>query len=369
LSNGFITRNRLRTRLDAAVAAFPEPPAPPVLVVDVDALDANAGDLATRAGGTPLRVATTSLRVPALICRVLERDGFSGLLAYSLREALWLHEHGITDDILLSRPTVDRSALRTLVGTPRVAAAVTLLVDSEAHLDLIDSVRASKAVPVRVAIDVDAGLRVAGATLGPKRSPLHETGDVVALARTIVGRAGFLLVGAMTCETAEPSPRSLVARRMAGPSAEQLRTRRHEIDHELRQLASLELFHAGSLETAAGDEAVTEAAAGTLLGFPRVAAFAGHPVVRRPAPSSIAVADGLSDPGAVPWAPPGLQRSGRTTTLTGHPAALLSVGDTVWFRPSDPGDAFEHTDTVHLLSGDRIIETVPTYRGTGHAFG
>ena len=59
---------------------------------------------------------------------------------------------------------------------PRRAAAITLMVDDVAHLDVVDSVRRSLAVPVRVAIDVDAGLRIGGQHVGPKRVPLLRRG-------------------------------------------------------------------------------------------------------------------------------------------------------------------------------------------------
>ena len=64
------------------------------MVVDLDAFDANADDLVRRAGGTPIRVASKSVRVPALLSRVLARDGFHGVLGYTLAEALWLEEQG-----------------------------------------------------------------------------------------------------------------------------------------------------------------------------------------------------------------------------------------------------------------------------------
>ena len=76
-------------------------------MVDLDAFDANADDLVRRAGGKPVRVASKSLRVPALLERALAHDGFSGVLAYTLAEALWLHESGISDDIVVAYPTVD----------------------------------------------------------------------------------------------------------------------------------------------------------------------------------------------------------------------------------------------------------------------
>ena len=73
-------------------------------MVDLDAFDANADDLVRRAGGKPVRVASKSLRVPALIARALAHDGFAGVLAYTVAEALWLHETGISDDIVVAYP-------------------------------------------------------------------------------------------------------------------------------------------------------------------------------------------------------------------------------------------------------------------------
>ncbi len=74
------------------------------------------------------------------------------------------------------------------------------MIDDVAHLDVVDSVRASQAVPVRVAIDVDAGLRMGRQHVGPKRSPLYDGDDVVRLAKEVMNRRGFRLVGAMTYE-------------------------------------------------------------------------------------------------------------------------------------------------------------------------
>src|SRR4051794_20047006 len=73
-------------RLDRATADLD----PPFAVVDLDALDANAGDLLRRAAGKPIRVASKSVRSRAVLRRVLARPGFAGILAYTLREALWL---------------------------------------------------------------------------------------------------------------------------------------------------------------------------------------------------------------------------------------------------------------------------------------
>src|SRR3954452_20529964 len=199
-SDSSVERNRLWARVNDAVAAHEEPLATPLMAVDLDAFDANADDLVRRAGGVPIRVASKSVRVPALLSRVLARDGFHGILGFTLAEALWLEEQGITDDVVVAYPTVDRGALAQLVASPSAAAHITLMVDNPTHLDVVDSVRASHAVPVRVAIDVDAGLRMGGQHVGPKRSPLYDAYDVVRLAKEIDNRHGFRLVGAMTYE-------------------------------------------------------------------------------------------------------------------------------------------------------------------------
>jgi D-serine deaminase-like pyridoxal phosphate-dependent protein len=375
------------------------------MVVDLDAFDANAADLERRAGGTPIRLASKSVRVPALLRRALARDGFQGVLAYTLREALWLEEQGISDDIVVAYPTVDRGALARLVASPSAAAHITLMVDDPAHLDVVDSVRASHAVPVRVAIEVDAGLRVGGQHVGPKRSPLYEAADVAALARTVVDRTGFRLVGVMTYEgqvagvpddVPTQRAKSLVVRRIKSMSISQLRDRRREIADALAPVVRLEFWNAGgsgSVEATVADPVVTEVAAGSGLLVPalfdhyqsfrpRPAAYYGLPVVRRPSPEVATVhGGGLIASGAagadrlpVPWAPAGLHLSSLEgagevqTPLSGHPAAMLAIGDLVWFRHAKSGEVFEHTNTVHLLSGDAFVDEVLTYRGHGLAF-
>ena len=75
---------------------------------------------------------------------------------------------------MIAYPTVDRGALGRLVASPQAASRITLMIDDVAHLDAVDAVRASTAVPVRVAIDIDAGLLVGGRHVGPKRSPLYD---------------------------------------------------------------------------------------------------------------------------------------------------------------------------------------------------
>ncbi|HSE70960.1 MAG TPA: alanine racemase [Nocardioidaceae bacterium] len=395
-----IARHRLQARLDTAVDRLPERPSAPLLVVDLDAFDANAADLVRRAAGTPVRVASKSLRVPALVRRALEAPGFAGVLAYSLREALWLVANGICDDVLMGYPTVDAVALARLTRDEAALRAVTLMVDAPEHLDLVERARPEVGPPVRVALDVDAGLRVGPAHVGPRRSPLRETAQVLALVEEVLDRPEFELVGVMTYEgqvagVPDDVPgealRSSAVRRMKTASVRQLRLRRQELASVLAGRTELRLWNAGgtgSIESSAGDPVVTEVSAGSGLLVPhlfdhyrsfsaRPAAFVGLPVVRRPGHATVTVEGGGliasgpvgADRAPLPWAPPGLrltplEGAGEVQTpLVGPVADTLCIGDLVWFRHAKAGEPAEHIPEAHLLAGDTIVDTVPTYRG------
>src|SRR5436853_6894619 len=117
MASDSISRNRLAARLDAAVRGHAEPLPAPVFVVDLDAFDANAADLVRRAAGKPVRVASKSVRCRALLERVLARDGFRGIMSFTLAESLWLARSGF-DDVLLAYPSADRGGFAELAAGP-----------------------------------------------------------------------------------------------------------------------------------------------------------------------------------------------------------------------------------------------------------
>src|SRR5699024_11418673 len=114
--------------------------------------EANAKDLVHRAGGTPIRVATKSVRVPELISRVLSRSGFAGAMTFSLPEAIFLISEGITDDALMGYPTVDSAGLSALAEEPHLRQGITLMVDHPAHIDLLASLPRQGEAPFQVCI-------------------------------------------------------------------------------------------------------------------------------------------------------------------------------------------------------------------------
>src|SRR5206468_4280829 len=187
-------------------------------------------------------------------------------MAYTLPEALWLASTGVCDDILVGYPTVHGAALRALATDPAAAAAITMMVDSVAHLDFLAAALGNRHPPIRLCLELDASWRRGAAV-----AAVREHADL-----EFVNGGGT-----------------------------------------------------GSLAATAADPAVTEVTAGSGLYGPTLfdayrawrpepAAFFALPVVRRPGPGVATVLGGgwiasgqtsrIRQP--TPWLPPGLKLTG-----------------------------------------------------------
>ncbi|WP_030907523.1 amino acid deaminase/aldolase [Streptomyces sp. NRRL F-5126] len=392
-----------RARYDRATAHLDAP----LAVVDLEAFDANAAGLVRRAGGKPIRVASKSVRCRALLERALARDGFSGLMAFTLQESLWLARAGF-DDVLLAYPSVDRAAYAELVADPKLAAAITVMVDDPEQLSLIDAARGGGREEVRVCLELDTSLRLLGGRvrIGALRSPLRDPAQLAEMARSVARRPGFRLVGLMAYEghvagvgdaVAGRPLRSRAIRLMQAAARRELAQRRAAVVRAVRAVApDLEFVNGGgtgSVQHTAAEDAVTEIAAGSGLYQPRLfdnytsfsgrpAALFAQPVVRRPGVGVVTVlGGGYPASGAagrdrlpVPYLPEGLRYDGQEgpgevqTPLLGSAADDLLIGDKVWFRHAKAGEMCERFDALHLVEGDRVGARVPTYRGEGHTF-
>ena len=60
----------------------------PFAYCDLDAVWSNADEMLGRAGGKPIRVASKSVRCRPLLERVLAKDGFAGVMSFTLAESL-----------------------------------------------------------------------------------------------------------------------------------------------------------------------------------------------------------------------------------------------------------------------------------------
>jgi D-serine deaminase-like pyridoxal phosphate-dependent protein len=399
-----------RERYDRATADLD----PPLALVDEGAFDRNAADMVRRAAlhgkGVPIRVATKSLRCRYLIERALATPGYRGVMCYTLAEALWLHAAGTCDDLLVAYPTVDRAALRALAADEQARRHVTIMADSEAHLDVVDRVLGPGHPELKICLDLDVSWRPLGRRpavhIGTRRSPLHTPEQAVAFARAVDRRAGFRLAGVMGYEgqiaglgDAPPGHpvRARLIRLIQARSVPELIRRRTEAIRQIRAVTSLEFVNGGgtgSLESTARDTSVTELTAGSgLVGptlfdayrrfSPEPALLYALPVVRRPGPglatlfSGGYVASGSGTPDRLPRPalPGGLRLTGTEgagevqTPVHGAAADALAPGDRVWMRHAKAGELAERFRTYQVLGEDGQVTAVPTYRGEGQCFG
>ena len=174
----FVDRNRLWSRLDAAVATLREPAAdarvrrrprrvrrqrrrpgaPGRRQADPGRLEVAARPGADRAGARPRRASPGVLGLHAARGAVAARAGHQR------------RHRGRLPDRRPAAPCAE------LVASPSAAAAITLMVDDVAHLDVVDSVRASPAVPVRRRASTSTpGCRSAGSTSARSAPRCYDT--------------------------------------------------------------------------------------------------------------------------------------------------------------------------------------------------
>lgn len=390
-------------RLSAATAAI----AGPVSVLDLAAFDQNADTLIERAAGKPIRLATKSVRVRGLIERAMAKPGFQGLMAYSLREALWLVDCGFTD-VLVAYPTVDLDALNQLAASDHARAQITIMIDCQSHLDLIrQAVSAAQgAGPIRVALDIDSSLRILEATgfpihVGVRRSPLHSAAEASAFAAQCNLYPEAHVVGLMfyDAQVAGLGDGTLLLRLMKKISSAELADRRAEVIKEVGALmpGPLEIINGGgtgSLHLFKESETVTEVAAGSGLMHPwlfdsyqglgqRPAAFFGLDIVRNPTPKHATAFSGgyiASGPVGSSRVPKALNRALKIIGSEGmgevqSPFKIArgmdtpQVGDRAWFRHAKAGEQMERFNTTYCVMDSQVVQELPTYRGEGKNFG
>jgi D-serine deaminase-like pyridoxal phosphate-dependent protein len=394
----------------------------PAALVRLEALESNAARLfaPVRAARKNMRLASKSLRCPAIVARVaaLGHDVVNGLMTYSAEEtAFWAADGArlvadsaasdFTRDLLLAYPTVNRRDCDALAAANKSAHAAVVADDAAQLPPLAEAARAA-GVTIPVVIDVDMSWRpLAGAMhLGVRRSPLRDPDAVAELARTIAGTRGLAFDGIMGYEAQlagltdagpfaawqNPVKRAL----KAGSRADIVKLRRLAIAALLREGLPPRTVNGGgtgSIDWSSEDASLTELTAGSgfLAGhlFSYYAGLALEPalvfalqVTRRPAANVVTCHGGgfiaSGQPGAdrlpLPWLPEGcallpLEAAGEVQTpVTVDGKTNLAIGDPIFFRPAKSGEPAEHFAEYLLVRGDAVEARAPTYRGLGKTF-
>ncbi|MFW6597932.1 alanine racemase [Propionibacteriaceae bacterium Y2011] len=394
-------------RLGRVTAGLPAP----LAALDLAALGHNAGLLTTLAAGTRLRLVTKSVRCRELIKAIDRLDGWHGVMASSLAEAIWLVRTGTSSDVLVGYPTVDRRAIAELVADEELASRIAISVDGPEHLDLIDAVTTpGRRADVRICLDLDVGLTIGRWRFGAHRSAVATAADAESLARAVSSRPGFRLVGVLAYEaqlagvpdrgngTFGDVVVESVLRQLKQRSRRDLRSRRAEMVAAVGRVVELEFVNGGgtgSLTTTVGDPSITEVGLGSGLFGPHLfdrydditpapAVGFALDVTRQHAADVIVchgggwVASGppRSDRAPQPVHPTGLrfvpgEGPGETQTplrLRSAADTMVGVGDRVWFRHAKSGELSDRVTQLAVVRGEELVAQVPTYRGEGKAF-
>lgn len=384
----------------------------PAAIVDLDAVDRNLAVLLGKlADGPTLRLASKSVRVPAVLRHLLDRDPrVQGVMTWSAPEAKLLADRGFTD-LLNGYPVGrahDAAIFAELAGRDAVRAVA--MVDADDHLGLLSLAATERGVTIPVCLDVDVSLRLLGGAvhLGVRRSPLRDADSVLALARRIRNTPGVELVGVMAYEAQVAGlPDRAPGQSLQAPVYRLIKARSRTLAARRRAAVrdalaadgfALNLINGGgtgSIEATSSDGSCTEVTAGSGFYAPTLfegydglalepAAFFALPVVRTSDPDHVTcgfggfVASGPTDASRSPSVhlPRGLSILGmegfgevQTPLKIGAGAPPLRLGDPVICRHAKAGELMEHAAEVLLVRDGAIVERAPTERGLGLAFG
>ena len=385
----------------------------PAMVVDLDAFDRNVARHVAlcAAKKKPLRVATKSLRVRALISRVQEKCGaiFGGLMCFSAREACFLAQNG-HDDLLVAYPTLAAADLLALARVGAQGKRVIVTVDSEESVRAAAVAAEKSGARLGAVICVDTSLALFGAHLGVRRSPLARAEDVVRVARLARDTGHLAVMGLLAYEAlvagardlkASARAKSAVLRLLKSRSIDDVRARRLAMTAALRKdgfdVTVVNGGGTGSLESTADDPSVTEVSCGSGFLLPHLFDDYASPFVRSLEPASVFAVEVTRRPGPgfVTCAGGGYIASGEAGAdrlpLVVHPSGLALVtlegagevqtplagpgadgcvlGSAVLMRPAKAGEPMERFTEVRLFAGGELTGRAATYRGEGQCFG
>lgn len=378
----------------------------PFAFVDLDLFDANIRAVLERAQGKPIRVASKSIRCLSLLRHIQSvSPSFRSIMAYSVREAVFLTRNGF-DDILVAYPAWREAAVSGLCEALNEGKTIILMVDCVEHVERLESLGAAANTTIPVCIDIDMSVRFPGVHFGVRRSGITAPEQAVELCRAIKSRPHVSVVGVMGYEAQiasipDHAPgsrwRNAVMRYLKRRSIPEIVARRTAIVNALRGEGCAPRFvnggGTGSIETTRLDDAVTEITAGSAFYSPTLfdhfATFRHEPaagfaveIVRRPAPGYYTchgggyVASGSAGRDKLPM--PYLPRGARLTPHEGagevqtpiqyDGAECLAVGDPVFMRHAKAGEFCERFNKLYLVSEGKIVDEVLTYRGEGMCF-
>lgn len=376
----------------------------PFAFVDLDQMMRNIEAVEAQAEGKPIRVASKSIRCRSLLQKITQRDQWSGILCFTVQEAIFLSQHGF-DDLLVAYPTAHAGALEAAARAIAGGAGIILMADSSEHIEHCAAAAASVGTTIPLCLELDVATRFPGLYFGVKRSPLYQIDTLVEHYKQIEQTPGLRFDGVMAYEAqiagiqdALPGKGLMnsVMRILKGRSVQRIADLRREAVKALRDAgANPRIINGGgtgSLHTTAKEGVVNELTVGSGLYnsvlFDYYKDFNYHPaagfaleVCRKPDAQTVTcLGGGYVASGSVAlekqpqvWLPEGLrltkhEGAGEVQTPLVGAVDALSLGDPVFFRHAKAGELCERFDRLYLIENDKLIGSTPTYRGEGGCF-
>ena len=384
----------------------------PLAMVDLDAFDANVAEVRRLAAGTPVRVASKSLRCTALLRRVLQSGApFAGIMAFTVHEACDLLDAGF-DDILVAYPTLDPSSLERAARYASQGKLLVLMIDSTHHVDSASRAAKSTGTTLALCIDVDMSTDFGPLHFGVNRSPIASADEARKLALYAKQQGHVRVVGMMGYEaqiagvadhahqsmrdTAKRAEHTLIRRlkRLSLPTIAKRRAAAAAAIADIwGPLAVVNAGGSGSLSSSRLEPVVTEITAGSAFYAPhlfdrydglsvRPAMLFALEVVRAPKRGVYTclgggyIASGEPGPDRAPQvvAPPAgslvkHQGAGEVQTPVSFAKdPKLELGSPVFFRHAKAGELCERFDKLWLVKDGKVVGETPTYRGEGKTY-
>lgn len=378
----------------------------PFAFVDLDLLAQNISEVAKRAEGKMVRLASKSLRSIAIIRRILAANPiFQGIMCYSAQEAAYLASQGF-DDLLVGYPCWQEQDITTVALAVSGGAHITLMIDSLEHIERIEEIASQQNARIPVCLEIDMSLDVPGLHFGVWRSPIRAIEQARPLIERLLTTPHVYLDGIMGYEAqiagvgdnfAGQAVKNRMVRLLKRRSEDEIAERRATIVSLARSLGVPLRFvnggGTGSIETTKQEAVVTEITVGSAFYAPALfdnyrdfryqpaAAFAIE-IVRQPRPGLytclgggyIASGSAGKEKQPQPYLPRGaqlvpLEGAGEVQTPIRYDGPeLLKVGDPIFLRHSKAGELCERFTHLLLVSQGTIVDEVTTYRGDGRCF-
>lgn len=379
----------------------------PLAYVDLDLFDANVKTILGRSKGRTICVASKSLRCVALLKRIFTKSPqFRAIMAFSVREAVFLAGQGVCETILVAYPVWNEIEHCGLAGALNVGTRITLMVDCAEHVEHLEQYGSQHGVQIPICMDVDMSSEYPGVYFGVRRSCIRTPEQAVSLWERIracphVALAGLMGYEAQIAGLQDNPPwdrlRNAVIRLLKKQSIRTVAERRAAVVRALKAAGCTLRFvnggGTGSIETTAADDVVTEVTVGSGFYSPALfdyfAGFKHEPaagfaveVTRKPSPGILTchgggyIASGSAGPDRLPqpYLPRGVrlldqEGAGEVQTPIRYDGPeQLRIGDPILFRHAKAGELCERFNSLLLVSQGAVVDEVRTYRGEGQCF-